>query len=115
MNFKQQYTLQKRIEERTRINENYPDRVPIIIERSGVSVAALEKKKYLVPVNTTVGQLSFIIRKKITLTPEKAMFLFINGLIPPNSAPIGEVYSKQADPDDGFLYVLYSGESTFGN
>ena len=115
MNFRQQYTLQRRIEERIRMNETFPDRVPIIIERSGVAVSALDKKKFLVPHNITVGQLSFIIRKKITLTPEKALFLFIGGLIPPNSAIVGDVYSKQADPEDGFLYVQYSGESTFGH
>jgi hypothetical protein len=25
-----------------------------------------------------------------------------------------EVYAQHADPADGFLYVMYSGESTFG-
>jgi GABA(A) receptor-associated protein len=114
MKFKQQYTLEKRIEEKNRILENHPARVPVIIERCGASVPDLDKKKFLVPTELSIGQLAFIIRKRIALTPEKALFLFINGILPPSSGNLGDVYQLQKDPDDGFLYVQYSGESTFG-
>jgi GABA(A) receptor-associated protein len=47
------------------------------------------------------------------LPPEKALFLFINGFIPSTSQHIGDIYSFHKD-QDGFLYIIYSYENTFG-
>jgi len=73
----------------------------------------IDKKKYLVPSDLTVGQFHYVIRKRIKLAPEKALFLFCSNSIPPNAALMSTVYEEQKD-EDGFLYVQYSGESTFG-
>ena len=54
-----------------------------------------------------------VIRKRIKLAPEKALFLFCGNSIPPNAALMSTVYEEQKD-EDGFLYIQYSGESTFG-
>ena len=67
----------------------------------------------MVPSDLTVGQFQFVIRKRIRLTPEKAIFLFAGGNIPPTSASLAMVYAEHKDKD-GFLYIAYSGESTFG-
>jgi len=92
-----------------------------------------------------VGQFHYVIRKRIQLAPEKALFLFCSNTIPPNgkfkvyntssltlkwlivynltsllvcfitlAALMSTVYEEQKD-EDGFLYVQYSGESTFGS
>ena len=35
-------------------------------------------------------------------------------ILVPNSASVGEVYEEHRD-EDGFLYVQFSGENTFGD
>uniref|UniRef100_A0AAY4DST6 Autophagy-related protein n=2 Tax=Denticeps clupeoides TaxID=299321 RepID=A0AAY4DST6_9TELE len=55
----------------------------------------------------------WIIRKRIQLPSEKAIFLFVDKTVPQSSITMGQLYEKEKD-DDGFLYVAYSGENTFG-
>lgn len=55
-------------------------------------VAELDKKKYLVPADLTVGQFYFLIRKRIALRPEDALFFFVNDVIPPTSVTMGTLY-----------------------
>ena len=106
---------EKRKSEADRIRSKYPDRVPVICEKAERSdVPDIDKKKYLVPADLTVGQFHYVIRKRIKLAPEKALFLFCANTIPPNPALMSTVYEEHKD-EDGFLYVQYSGESTFGN
>lgn len=100
--------------ESDRILCKYVDRVPIICERArGSTVSEIEKKKYLVPGDLTVGQFIFIIRKRVNLPAEEAIFLFINGNIPPTATLMSIIYHENKDAD-GFLYIQYSGENTFG-
>ena len=112
--FKEEHPLEKRKAEAERIRAKYPDRVPVICEKADRSdIPDIDKKKYLVPADLTVGQFHYVIRKRIKLAPEKALFLFCSNSIPPNAALMSTVYEEQKD-EDGFLYVEYSGESTFG-
>ena len=105
---------EKRKSEAERIRAKYPDRVPVICEKADRSdIPEIDKKKYLVPADLTVGQFHYVIRKRIKLAPEKALFLFCSNTIPPNAALMSTVYEEQKD-EDGFLYLQYSGESTFG-
>ena len=53
------------------------------------------------------------IRKRISLEPEKAIFCFIDDIIPSTNTLMTELYDKHCD-EDGFLYVFYTGENTFG-
>lgn len=62
----------------------------------------------------TVGQFHYVIRKGIQVAPEKALFLHCSKTIPPNATMISMLYEESRD-DDGFLYIQYNGESTFGN
>ena len=72
-------------------------------------------KKIAVPNDITTGQFTYIIRKRIELEHEKAIFLFAGDdyTIPPSSSLISEIYNNYKD-EDGFLYFTYSGENTFG-
>ncbi len=110
------------------------------------------------PADLTVGQFVYVIRKRIKLSPEKAIFIFVKNVLPPTGAapspaqPLGSrpasprcpassrvsrprprppssppprspptnaaalmssVYEDHKD-EDGFLYITYSGENTFG-
>lgn len=40
----------------------------------------------------TVGQFYFLIRKRIHLRAEDALFFFVNNVIPPTSATMGQLY-----------------------
>lgn len=39
--------------------------------------------RYLVPSDLTVGQFVYVIRKRIKLSPEKAIFIFVKNVLPP--------------------------------
>ncbi|CAN1258850.1 Autophagy-related protein 8f [Linum perenne] len=69
--------------------------------------------RYLVPADLTVGQFVYVIRKRIKLSAEKAIFIFVDNVLPPTGAIMSAVYEEKKD-EDGFLYVTYSGENTFG-
>ncbi|XP_010849158.1 PREDICTED: gamma-aminobutyric acid receptor-associated protein-like 2 [Bison bison bison] len=100
--------------ESAKIRAKYPDRVPVIVEKvSGSQIVDIDKRKYLVPSDITVAQFMWIIRKRIQLPSEKAIFLFVDKTVPQSSLTMGQLYEKEKD-EDGFLYVAYSGENTFG-
>lgn len=103
------------------------------------------------PADLTVGQFVYVIRKRIKLSAEKAIFIFIDNVLPPTGvfpllisgfwkvaisnldfgeqfslllwseltalsfagAIMSAIYDEKKD-EDGFLYVTYSGENTFG-
>jgi len=83
--FKEEHPLDKRKSEAERIRAKYPDRVPVICEKAPRSdIPDIDKKKYLVPADLTVGQFQYVIRKRIKLPPEKALFVFCANTIAPN-------------------------------
>ena len=69
------------------------------VEKS--DIATIDKKKYLVPADLTVGQFVYVIRKRIKLSPEKAIFIFVDEVLPPTAALMSAIYSEHAS-DDGF-------------
>ncbi|AYV77174.1 MAG: autophagy protein Atg8 ubiquitin-like protein [Barrevirus sp.] len=113
--FKMLHSFEKRKAEADRINEKYPDKVPLILERSDASsLPEIEKKKYLMQKDVTIGQFIFIIRKQIKMDESQSIFLLINNTVVPHTgSTIGEVYAKNVDKD-GFLYITYSAQQTFG-
>lgn len=112
--FKQIYSYDDRLLESTKIKAKYPDRVPIICEQHHKTTLTLDKQKYLVPITLTVGQFSYIIRKRLKVTPEQAIFLMIDKMYPSIQTEIGNLYNEYKD-DDGFLYITFHNENTFGS
>ena len=43
----------------------------------------------------------------------QAIFIFVNNTLPPTAALMSTVYEQHRD-EDGFMYMMYSGENTFG-
>lgn len=114
MRFKFENSFDERKSEAIRVLTKYPDRIPIICEKSdSCKVDEIDKKKYLVPRVLTMGQFIYVIRKRLNLKPEQAIFLFTNGKIMSSSSVLEEIYHKEKD-EDGFLYFLYSEENVFG-
>jgi GABA(A) receptor-associated protein len=112
--FKSSHSFEKRKSESLRIRSKYPDKIPIIVEKFEKSnTSDIDKNKYLVPSDLTVGQFLYVIRKRIQLLPEKAIYLFIDNKIPATAQMMINLYEQYKD-DDGFLYIFYACESTFG-
>lgn len=87
----------------------------VIVEKAPKArIGDLDKKKYLVPSDLTVGQFYFLIRKRIHLRAEDALFFFVNNVIPPTSATMGLLYQEHHE-EDFFLYIAYSDESVYGS
>ena len=70
------------------------------IEKS--DIATIDKKKYLVPADLTVGQFVYVIRKRIKLSPEKAIFIFVDEVLPPTAALMSSIYEEHKD-EDGYV------------
>ena len=112
--FKERFPFDKRAEEASRIMKKYPDRIPVIVEKSSSSdIAEIDKHKYLVPKDLSVSQFIYVIRKIIKLQPEQAIFLFMKNTLPPATSLMSQMYEEYAD-ECGFLFCVYSGEATFG-
>ena len=155
MSHKEEHPLDVRKASSASIRAKHPDRIPVIVEKRqrDASLPEIDKKKFLVPSDLTVGQFVYVIRKRIKLAPEQAIFLFVSaGTLPPTVAPLQTVRRRAAAPppraahrarctgasrtpppraphaarrarsqvydqhkdEDGFLYMTYSGENTFG-
>lgn len=114
--FKKQKSLELRKSESNRILEKYPDRIPIIAERAlaNDTIPIIDKIKYLAPADLTIGQFQFVLRKRMSLKPEQALFVFCGNKNNTTSSEVLSSIYKKAKDEDGFLYVKYSGESTFG-
>lgn len=113
---------EQRKDEADRIRQKYPDRIPVICEKADkTDIPTIDKKKYLVPSvraslklcrattdtslqDLTVGQFVYVIRKRIKLAPEKAIFIFVADTLPATAALMSSIYDEHKD-DDGFLYV----------
>jgi GABA(A) receptor-associated protein len=113
--FQQKYTYTERLYESSQIKKKYVNRIPIIIEKDIIAynIPSIDKSKYLAPTNMTLGEFMIILRKKLNVRPEETIFFIIENTIQPTSHTIETIYNKFAD-DDGFLYIIYTSENTFG-
>ena len=100
-----------------KIRQQFPDKIPIICERDPKSnIRDIDKTKYLVPNDLTVSHFSFMIRKRIEIKQEEAFFLLVNGKTSiTGDSNLIDIYNKYADKEDGFLYIAYASELTWGN
>lgn len=113
--FKKKYDINERINQSTKLKIKFVDRIPVIIYKSKKSnnINEIDKNKFLIPKDFIVSQLHLIIRKRVKLDKDKAMFLLCNNCIINNSYTINILYEKYKD-NDGFLYISYNTENAFG-
>ena len=115
--FKEEFTFEKRKLESEKMLRDHPDRIPIIVERASSSnpdIPYLDKCKFLVHSDTTLGIfMNSVIRKRLKLSKSLGLFIYSGNSLPPIQNTIGTIYNSYKD-DDGFLYLTYTGENTFG-
>jgi GABA(A) receptor-associated protein len=105
----------KRFNESHYMMEKYPNSICCIIEKAKncKNLNNIKKNKYIIPKDLIIAQLIYIIRKKITLDAKMSIFIYINNVIPMSTTTLDEIYENNKD-DDGFLYIKYACENTFG-
>ena len=116
MTFQQSLDFESRSSESKRICAKFPGRVPVIVERSksSPSLPQIDKPKFLAPKELTVGQFMFVVKRRLKLSSEQAMYLLANDAVLINTSSSMCDVSEKYRNKDGFLYVTYSIENTFG-
>eukprot|EP00929_Paragymnodinium_shiwhaense_P053737 TRINITY_DN2691_c0_g1_i1.p1 TRINITY_DN2691_c0_g1~~TRINITY_DN2691_c0_g1_i1.p1 ORF type:complete len:142 (+),score=25.70 TRINITY_DN2691_c0_g1_i1:113-538(+) len=108
--------FEKRSAEARRILAKYPDRIPVICERSQRSaLPEIEKKKFLVPGTMLCGEFKYIIAKHLNraLAADQTLYLNVGSKAPKSGALMLEIWTAYK-ADDDFLYMTYSAENTLG-
>ena len=124
--FKNEQSFEDRKAISERLRNKFPDRIPVIIQYapnlshlySSNTEGNLENtnfyKKYLVPSNVSLLHLQCQIREDLQINETQGLFMLINkSALPLMTNLIQHLYDRHKDDDD-FLYVLCSGENTFG-
>jgi GABA(A) receptor-associated protein len=94
--------------------ETHPDRVPTIVEVHPSSKITLKKNKFLVPKEFTLSMFLQVLKKHINIRSEEALFIYIDGQLPPCSATMNELYTQHHSKEDDMLHILVTKENTYG-
>ena len=91
-----------------KVVEKHPDRQAVIVDTTKIT----EKKelKLLVPLDMTVGSMTYVIRKRIQLDPSEALFLMCGTIMAPTSALVATLPKDES----GATHVRALKENTFG-
>lgn len=111
--FRQKHSLATRKEESSRILSKYPERIPVICQRANNNIKDLDKKKYLIPEDLRMIDFLMVVRRRLQLPAHQSLFVFVNDKLINGSEMMKVIYNSEKD-EDGFLYIMYGGESTFG-
>lgn len=112
----QNNSLEKRRMVSKRLLSTHPSCVPIIVGRAELhTTPMITRNKIMCPSDVTFLYFITEVRKHIpALRPGDGLYLFVsNGNMPKLSTLMSELYNKYKN-DDGFLYVTFSCENTFG-
>lgn len=112
-------TLDKRKMLSKALFEKFPDRLPVIIEKSKSEKMStlINKSKFLVSYDTTVSEFMCILRKRMSVDEKSSIYIFTNNknkVLLSGSFSMGTIYNEHKD-EDGLLYLEYCYENVFGN
>ncbi|XP_045454577.1 uncharacterized protein LOC123663984 [Melitaea cinxia] len=114
--FKTKKPFITRKEEVMAIKSKFPTKIPLIVERyyKERNLPTLDKTKFLVPEDITMSQFLVIIRNRVKIKPNQALYLIINNKsMLSMSLTMAQAYEQYGD-EDGFLYITYASQEVFG-
>lgn len=108
-------SFSQRKEESMEIRHKYPNKVPIICKKyENSKLNDIDRNNFLMPNDFTIRHFILYIRKRIQLKPEQALYLFTSkNKFPHTNQNLEELYNRDKE-QDGFLYIYYKEENTFG-
>ena len=100
----------------------YPDKVPVLVTRSKKckNLKDIGDVKYLIQDYITVGQFIYILRKRIEIKQDEALYLYAidgktkNEYVLSGNLEMISVYNEYKNDTDSILHIIYAGESVFG-
>ena len=95
------------------IRKRFPDRVPIVLNKHKGG----KDGKFLAPESMSVREFNCLIRQRLSLPAEKALFIFVatkSGSCIPSPHETLLLQYVAHSKEDGCLHMTYSGENTFG-
>ena len=96
-------TEEQRKEKFDQLKEKYPQKIPVICI-PGPNQEKLDKTKFLVPKDLTLGEFTFIVRQRLQLKKELLR----------TSDHIDLIHENYKCGETGFLYITYTKENCFG-
>ena len=117
----QEQSLQKRQRRAQEIRSKYPNRYPIMVDRLNGDDPKLDRHKFLVPSEFNVGQLIYVVRTRMKIRPEIALYFFsydpftkqTTGSLTP-SMDVSQLFIENCS-NDHYLYIGYTSETAFGS
>jgi GABA(A) receptor-associated protein len=117
MKFKEDHSFEERFDQSQKILRKFPDRVPVVVERSpsGPFIGELQKTKFLLPHDATVAGFMNTLRRQVVANSSDGFYMFCGNknVLLSGSNTFLHLYANYKD-DDGFLYMVYAGENVFG-
>jgi len=110
--FRKTESKEKRLAEIKRINEKYPDRIPVVIDIEGGGLH-LPRRKYLVERDMLFINFAHVIRQRLKISPNESLFFFCEGCIPQQTHTLQQIFNERGS-EDGFLVLTIMKENTFG-
>ena len=101
--------------EAARVRERFPDRVLIVITRRAITDPKMDKSKFVVPRDLTIGNLLLVVRRRVMLRSSDALFLFPveSKQMLSAATTVGQAADAHAERS-GVLYLGYTQENAFG-
>ena len=111
--FRKLYTIEQRKKEFKKINEKYPERIPIVVDIENGKELFLKRRKFLVERDMIFINFVHIVRKMLKVSPNESLFFLYEGIIPPQTHTLGQIYGERKS-EDGFMVLTVAKENTFG-
>ena len=92
-----------------RLMSRHPNNIPVII----ITDMKMNIVHFLPSKTSSLGEFMTCVRDYTSLKSSEALLVFIEDIMPPLTATMGDLYIQYATPD-GYLHVKLSKENTFG-